>query len=252
MPKRAPGNESTGPSPKRSKSDAPPSGKRKKGRLASPPLSISVVKWECVDGDEQLGTAHIASSYQIAEPTLPSWKQIFAHHRKDTASCDLAITTKDGAEILAHSLILRIRIPFFESYLPVFKPLSGETTTRPSPIIITAGWVDRPTLNQILDFAYFVIPSEGLSDDQLQPVFAAALHMQWAELEAACEEQFQQRLQTGNCLSWLEWAVQNKNETVKNRAANFAATNMDALQDLHEMELKQISLEAHLAIIKTI
>jgi hypothetical protein len=93
-----------------------------------------------------------------------------------------------------------------------------------------------------------MITTKDVSDKQLFKVFTAALHLKWEELETGCYGQFQERLQTANCLEWLEWSVKQKNMLVKHRAAHFAAAHLERLHEERDQELAQLSLEAHLAL----
>lgn len=248
MPKRI-GEEVGGPNAKRTRTGAV--NRKKKNKVSPLPLlDLSVTRWRYVDDTE--GSHPLISVHHIKEPATPTWREIFCNHKRSLVSCDLALETKNGVQIPAHSLVLRIRIPFFENLLQS-KLVSGDANTRTAPTVITLDWLESGTLEEVVDFTYFATTADAFSNAEIYNIFKAALHMGWDELEHACLEQFQQRLCVANCLKWLEWSVQNHQETVKNRAASFAATCIDQLHDYpHEFELKQLSAEAHLAITRLI
>ena len=91
-----------------------------------PLLNMAVTKWKYSptnDNDEPQVPQVV--TFHIREPAAPTWEQVFRERSNTTSSShDVVFVTNDGAKVPAHSLVIRIRVPYFTNDLNT-KPLSG-------------------------------------------------------------------------------------------------------------------------------
>ncbi|OWA54688.1 hypothetical protein BV898_19087 [Hypsibius exemplaris] len=242
-------------------------GKRKRHRLpvAFEPLILSIAKWRCTniseDNDEDvadttdsgvvLPTTVSVSRQSLHEAGPMTWSKVLANYQSNSRSIpDVVFQTSDGKEVKGHSLVLRIRVPFFASLFPGKHSVSKSTNLPEACVVLPIAWADSETLQNVMDVAYLIKTPKDIPESELPRLYTAAMFIGWEELETGCYEDFQERLNTANCLAWLEWAVINRNALVKHRSATFAAAHLETLHEERDQELVRLSLEAHLAIVR--
>ena len=91
------------------------------------------------------------TNYRVVESVPLTWKQVLINYRDNKSSIhDILFATSDGHKVSAHSLILRIRVPYFHTLLPGKHP---SPDGKPAEVLIS--WSDSDTLRCIIDYAYF-------------------------------------------------------------------------------------------------
>ena len=136
--------------------------KRRKLRVPAPsePLDLKVVKWRCFpteedttgpDGPVTTVPSITVAGERLAEPGPMTWAKVLAAYQarsRHDAIHDVIFHTKDGEQVPAHSLILRIRVPFFASLFPGKREANQSETGGPSSAALSLPipWVDRDTL----------------------------------------------------------------------------------------------------------